>query len=130
ATVGCDQRWKQEESLAQLYLRLDTWDKDGQEKQSHNFYDVSSTFMLLARGASFARLPSEQEELAIHSAVRARLGDALQRLGGYPERCGICVGATDAVTPGGSDRFRLGTAARAEAQSPAVAAHVLARLPP
>lgn len=42
-------------------------------------------------------------------AVKHRLLEGLRRLGGYPERCGICVAALDAVSAGSAARFRPGT---------------------
>ncbi|CAE7260109.1 lacZ [Symbiodinium pilosum] len=68
----------------------------------------STTFILLSRGASFARLPSPAEEVEMDQAARVRLLEALARLGGYPERCGICIAAEDTVSEGSERRFRLG----------------------
>ncbi|CAJ1452601.1 unnamed protein product [Effrenium voratum] len=92
--AACDQRWRRDEALSQLYLRLSQWDREGAQ-QSHNFYDVSTSFMLLARGASFARLPTPAEEAVMEPKIRARLLATLAHLGGYPERCGVCVAALD-----------------------------------
>ncbi|CAE7536298.1 unnamed protein product, partial [Symbiodinium necroappetens] len=114
--------------LTGLYLRLSQWDREG-VKETHNFYDVFSTFILLARGASFARLPSSEEEVGMDQVARGRLLDSLARLGGYPERCGICIAAEDTVSEGIDSRFRIGTVARASSLDPAVGQHVKQRLP-
>eukprot|EP00439_Symbiodinium_sp_Y106_P053143 s1271_g7.t1 len=127
SSSDCNQRWHQED-LTGLYLRLSQWDREG-VKETHNFYDVFSTFILLARGASFARLPSSEDEVGMDQVLRARLLDSLARLGGYPERCGICIAAEDTVSEGIDSRFRIGTAARASSLDPAVAQHVKQRLP-
>eukprot|EP00434_Breviolum_minutum_P026004 symbB.v1.2.022986.t1/scaffold2038.1/size91535/2 len=105
---SCDHRWRQDEALAQLYLRLSQWDKEG-AKHTHHFYDVSTTFILLARGASFARQPTQSEEAMLHPKIKDRLLSGLNRLGGYPERCGICVAALDTLSLGIQNHFRPGS---------------------
>ncbi|OLQ04824.1 Beta-galactosidase [Symbiodinium microadriaticum] len=127
SSIDCNQRWHQED-LTGLYLRLSQWDREG-VKETHNFYDVFSTFILLARGASFARLPSLEEEVGMDQVARGRLLDSLARLGGYPERCGICIAAEDTVSEGIDSRFRIGTVARASSLDSAVGQHVKQRLP-
>ncbi|CAE7199168.1 unnamed protein product [Symbiodinium natans] len=119
--TGCD-------DLTGLYLRLSQWDREG-TTETHNFYDVSTTFILLSRGASFARLPSLDQEAEMDQVTRGRLLDSLARIGGYPERCGICVAAEDTVSEGIDSRFRLGTTARTSSRDPVVTQHVKQRLP-
>ncbi|CAK9116951.1 unnamed protein product [Durusdinium trenchii] len=126
---SCDQRWRREEALSQLYLRLSQWDREGVE-QTHHFYDMSTTFMLLARGASFARQPTREEEAEMEPTIKSRLLNAFARLGGFPERCGICVAALDTWSVGIQSHFRPGSFGHRSAGDPLVAKHVVEQLPP
>eukprot|EP00971_Amphidinium_carterae_P082592 1633854-Amphidinium_carterae.1 len=95
ASRECSQRWKVDAGLSRFYLRLAAWDQPGNEqelgihKERHHFYDLPATHLLLARGVSYARLPTMYEAANMPESLQRDLATLVRELGGFPERCGI-----------------------------------------
>eukprot|EP00929_Paragymnodinium_shiwhaense_P001014 TRINITY_DN101228_c0_g1_i1.p1 TRINITY_DN101228_c0_g1~~TRINITY_DN101228_c0_g1_i1.p1 ORF type:complete len:949 (+),score=173.56 TRINITY_DN101228_c0_g1_i1:97-2943(+) len=131
----CTRRWQQDERLTAFYLRMSAWGEDSEalEKTGQLYYDWHATWLLLARGVSFIRLPSEdpQDEGrwdAIEDSLRKRSEETLRTLGGFPERSGICMAAMEVTSKGWKHQYREGSAAIAQAERSVARAQ--ATLPP
>lgn len=106
-----------------LYLDLATWREEPAKSMKHKVLNLVATLMLLRRGASFARMPSRAEVLALSPEQRDRLLGALQSVGGLPERAGVCVGVPDVFSSNWAVKLKESAVAEAEAQDFAGLAH-------
>jgi len=116
----------------EFFLRMSAWG-DLPDAGRYRFYDALATFMLLARGASFARLPGPEELASAPLQLLPVLFQRLRALGGAPETFGVCVAAPDFPAVEGDyrrDPRRYWPGAISEEAAAALAEHTRRSLSP